>query len=207
MKTKTKFCIDCGKEGTSERRRCADCLTIHNNNRSKKNYSKLKREGKQGVRYGKIFCCICNEEMIKNRPNQVAHGKCKKMIVVSYNEHPRDERGMMFGRRIIIDLGLKITRKIIVHHIDENPINNSFGNLMIMSLSNHSRLHSFLREQWVINKGVYGDKLKVVWRKILIKLNYFWIQKLEIELIILDRDSLNLHEVVIDDKNIYMIKK
>ena len=206
MKTKAKFCIDCGKEGTVGRRRCTDCFSIYNRNRVKEYYNEFKILGKKRSRYGKINCCICNEEMIKNRPNQVAHGKCKKHNVVSYNGHPRDEKGMMVGRGIIINLGLNLSRKIIVHHIDENPTNKKNKNLMIMSTSIHGKIHGFLREQRIINKGIYGEKLDSIWKKILIKLNYVWIEKNNIQLIIIDYKS-DLKKIEIKSENIYMIKK
>lgn len=114
--------------------------------------------------------------MIKNRPNQIAHGKCKKKgLVIDYNKHPRDNSGkMMPARRFLINLGIKLDKNI-VHHIDENPMNNYFNNLMIMSIANHASLHSFIREQWVINKGIYGNKLESKWKNILIKLNFIYI--------------------------------
>ncbi len=150
---KTKLCIDCGKQGTVERRRCSECLIIYNKQRVRDYHKKISKLGIKLSRYGRINCCICNEEMIKNRPNQVAHGKCKKITTTPYNNQPRDKTGMMFGRRVVLNLGIKIPNKVIVHHIDENPINNSLKNLMIMSGKNHGKIHGFLREQRIINKG------------------------------------------------------
>ena len=205
MKTKTKSCIDCGKDGTIERKRCAVCLKTYNNNRAKQNYNNLKKAGKKKNRYGVINCCVCKEEMIKNHPNQVAHGKCKVRNTVSYNNHKRDKTGMMIGRRIVVDLGIKIPNGIVVHHIDENPLNNSFKNLMIISVKNHAKLHSFLKEQWVINKGIYGEKLDSVWRKILIKLNFIWIKQHNIKIVFLEKSS-SFKGVELEKDNLYMIK-
>jgi hypothetical protein len=202
MKTKAK-CVDCGSSEVEERNRCEECAKKYSREKSKKYYANLKKLGIKRGRYGIINCAICKEEMIKNRPNQVAHGECKKKEVVSYNDHPRDKGGMMLGRRVVLDLGIKIAKGIIVHHIDENPINNSFKNLMIMSVENHGRLHSFLREQWIINKGVYGDKLESVWKKILIKLNFVWIKKVGVELIKINPKDLS--ETDINKNCIYMI--
>lgn len=174
---KAKFCVDCGKEGTSERRRCSECLIIYNRKRASDYQKKISELGIKRSRYGIINCCICNEEMIKNRPNQLAHGKCRNRNIISYNIHPRDSKGMMVGRKVVLDLGILIPKKIVVHHIDENPMNNSLNNLMIMSISNHAKLHGFIKEQWVINKGIYGDRLESIWKKMLIKLNFIWIEK------------------------------
>lgn len=190
---KAKFCIDCGNEGTVERKRCSDCAVKYNRERVYAYNKKLRELGIKTNRYGIINCCICNEKMIKNRPNQVAHGKCRNRNITSYNIYPRDSKGMMMGRKVVFDLGILIPKKTVVHHVDENPLNNSLDNLMIMSSSNHSKLHGFIRGQWVINKGIYGDKLESVWRKILIKLNFIWIEKTNNKLILInDCKTINI---------------
>lgn len=206
MKTKAEFCIDCGNPETTERRRCKECNLIYNREKVRNYYERLKKSGKKRKRYGIINCCICKEEMIRNRPNQVAHGRCKKNDnIIDYNKNKRDKTGMMLGKRIVVDLGIKIPKGIIVHHVDENPINNSYKNLVIMSSENHGRLHKFLKEQWVINKGVYGDKLDSVWKKILIKLNFVWMKNSKIKLITLNTNS-DLSKIEIDNSKIYFLK-
>ena len=40
------------------------------------------------------------------------------------------------------ELGRKLDRKEVVHHINENPLYNDVNNLRIMSLSEHSKIHS-----------------------------------------------------------------
>lgn len=44
------------------------------------------------------------------------------------------------------ELGRKLRRDEVVHHIDENPKNNNLENLRIMSLSDHSRSHQLGKE-------------------------------------------------------------
>jgi len=54
------------------------------------------------------------------------------------------------GKRILIDehryimeqyLGRKLTKNEVVHHIDENKMNNNIENLQLLTRSEHSRLH------------------------------------------------------------------
>ena len=74
-----------------------------------------------------------------------------------------------------------------------------------MSIGNHASLHSFIRDQWVINKGIYGNKLESKWKNILIKLNFVWIKKQNKELININLNS-NLSNIKIDNDKIYMIE-
>lgn len=47
-------------------------------------------------------------------------------------------------------LGRKLGRHEIVHHVDENTLNNELSNLRIMSMGCHSQLHS-VTEKWSRN--------------------------------------------------------
>lgn len=40
------------------------------------------------------------------------------------------------------EIGRKLDRQEVVHHINGNPLDNDIGNLRIMSLSEHSRMHA-----------------------------------------------------------------
>jgi len=178
MKTKTKNCIDCNTNGTYQRRRCFDCYTKYNRKRVKDNYEHRKKKGIKIKRYGITQCVICKKELIKNRPNQIAHGKCKtRKLIMEYNDVPRTKDGKnTLARRMVLDLGIKLSSNQIVHHIDENPLNNICENFLIMSVSQHGSLHGFLREQWFINKSIYKKSIDKKWRKIVIELNFIWIE-------------------------------
>jgi len=206
MKIKAKNCIDCGIEGTYERRRCKKCAIAYNTTRVKAYYSNLKEEKIDRNRYGKINCCVCGHKMIKNRPNQISHGKCRTKQKMPYNNYPRDKKGMMVGRRTVINLGIKITAKQIVHHIDENPINNYPNNLLVMNRRNHRLLHAFLEAQWLLNKKLHGNKLENMWKEMLFKYNFIWIEESKIKLIELKigRDHVDIE---MNNEDIYCFKK
>lgn len=204
MKTKTKECVDCGAPETESRRRCAECLKIFQRKRVKEYYDNLKKNGKERLRYGKVKCCVCEKDLIKNRPDQVAHGHCKRKIKIDYNSYPRDKTGkVMMGRRTVLNLGIKLTKEVIVHHIDENPINNSLKNMIIMSRKNHITIHSFLKEQWYMNYKIHGKKLGKMWKSMLVKLNFIWMENKTV--IKLDSNK-DLSSITINKENIYIIK-
>lgn len=45
-------------------------------------------------------------------------------------------------------LGRKLKKGEVVHHIDENKLNNSFDNLIVLSRSDHTKLHIAKRRKY-----------------------------------------------------------
>lgn len=59
-------------------------------------------------------------------------------------EHPRAYRGMYVFEHVLIAekiLGRPLNKNEVVHHIDENPANNSPSNLAVMSRGRHTYIH------------------------------------------------------------------
>lgn len=63
------------------------------------------------------------------------------------------------AHRVIAEkvIGRPLNTKEIVHHIDCNRRNNTPDNLMIMSQSEHARLHNRLRKLWSDKRFKVGD--------------------------------------------------
>ena len=141
-----KRCVDCGKEEIYERRRCRECALIYNRERAKKIYQKNKEEGKQKKRYGIGVCEYCGKEMVLNKPTQFIHKDCYNAFMkkVSYEEYLLEQRGRYEARKVF-QMYSKIPDEWVVHHIDENPLNNNKSNLLGLSRKDHNALHSHLR--------------------------------------------------------------
>jgi hypothetical protein len=171
MNTK-KLCIDCNKNVSFERRRCKECVLIFNRERAKKYHRKDK------PRYGIISCDVCNDTLIKNRPDQTTHGKCKvnHKTIENYNKVLRSKKGNTLARQMILDLGFKLIKNIHVHHIDENPENNSLLNFMILSAKNHAKLHRFLEKQWSLSKKLDSSNLENCWDNLRDQLTTTWLE-------------------------------
>jgi len=61
----------------------------------------------------------------------------------------------VFSHHVVVCEGLQITevpKGWCVHHCDFNPYNNDFGNLVLMSLTDHVRLHASLKGATTISK-------------------------------------------------------
>lgn len=167
-----KICIDCNKNVSIERRRCKECVIIHNRERAKKNYKKDK------PRYGIINCDVCGQQMIKNRPNQTTHGKCRvyKKSNGDYNSVPRSKKGNTVAREIVLNLGFKLSKNMVVHHIDENTKNNILSNFWIINRKNHASLHRFLEKQWSLLRKLNGSNLENCWNSLRGQLTTTWLE-------------------------------
>lgn len=138
VKIKQKFCIDCGEEGTSERKRCEPCAKAYNRLRAKIRHAKYGR-----YNYGGAFCVVCNKPMIKWRKTQLTHKGC--VLAEGSSHQKRSKTGSTIGRSVVKSLGIIIPKGWVVHHIDSNYLNNSPENLMLLSASTHSSLHRYLQ--------------------------------------------------------------
>ena len=61
----------------------------------------------------------------------------------------------VFEHHIVVCLGMGLTcvpKGWCVHHCDLNKMNNSFDNLVLMTLGDHTRLHRFLESATTISK-------------------------------------------------------
>ena len=59
-----------------------------------------------------------------------------------YTKKQRDERhkGRAAARKIVSEIG-DIDKGLVVHHIDGDPTNNKHGNLILLTKSNHYKIH------------------------------------------------------------------
>jgi hypothetical protein len=169
---RNKLCVDCNKNVSVERKRCKECVLIYNRNRAKKYHRKDK------PRYGIINCDVCGEQMIKNRPNQTTHGKCKiqHKTVSNYNSVSRSKKGNTIARQMILDLGFKLTSGLVVHHVDENPENNILSNFWLINRKNHSYLHRFLEKQWSLLMKINSSNLENCWNNLRGQLTKTWLE-------------------------------
>ena len=146
---KRKLCKNCDSSDLEKGRGiCKAC----NRERARKNYAL------NGIKWRQTPNCICkacNRSFISWRKEQVICGECYRSSIQTgfkNNEYILNpKRSDHEHRTIAINLlGRKLDKNEVVHHVDENPKNNSIENLWVMSRHNHGKLHLFLRLQRVI---------------------------------------------------------
>ena len=164
-----KYCQICGCELPPLKRKwCDSCRKARKREYAKNKYKELINSGQKKKRYGIGICIYCEQEFIKNTPNQLAHGECyKKHIhktINDYNKVKRTKDGKAtFGRQTILNLGFKLNYNMVVHHKDENTNNNKLSNLVILNRKNHAQLHRLLEKNWSLLSKDNSSNLENCW--------------------------------------------
>lgn len=154
-----RVCKKCGCKLTTEKKWCESCRKENKREYARNKYKTLIENGGIKKRYGIGICIYCGKEFIKNRPNQLWHGECRRKnihkTVENYNKVARAKGTLnTIGRQTILNLGFKLSYNMCVHHLDENPNNNSLSNLVILNRKYHAQLHRFLEKNWsLLSKG------------------------------------------------------
>lgn len=152
---------------------------------AKKHYEENKKKGIVKKRYGIGICPYCGEEFIKNHPDQITHKKCMKVhkTVDDYNKVKRSNKGNTLGREKIFSLGFIITTNMVVHHLDENPSNNSLSNLLILNRQYHAKLHRFLEKNWSLLSKDNNSNLENCWNSLRGQLTTAWLETMSANVI------------------------
>jgi len=152
---------------------------------AKKHYEENKKKGIVKKRYGIGICPYCGEEFIKNHPDQITHKKCMKLhkTVDDYNKVKRSNKGNTLGREKIFSLGFIITTNMVVHHLDENPSNNSLSNLLILNRQYHAKLHRFLEKNWSLLSKDNNSNLENCWNSLRGQLTTAWLETMSANVI------------------------
>ena len=61
----------------------------------------------------------------------------------------------VFSHHVVVCEALGLTaipKGWVVHHCDENPYNNDFSNLVLLTVADHARLHAALKGSTTISK-------------------------------------------------------
>lgn len=182
-----KFCKNCGKELTTERKWCKECQKAKKREYGKNRYRSIINSGNILKRYGKTNCIVCGKTIIKNRKDQVLCYECYLAIrhktVDNYNSVKRTKDGKStLGRQVVLDLGLQLN-KMVVHHLDENPNNNSYDNLLILSKSNHAKLHRFLERNWSLLLKNNSSNLENCWNSLRVQLTTTWLETMSVKVL------------------------
>lgn len=162
-----RVCINCGKIGVKERKRCADCAKEYNRQRMKILYDK------QGKYYYDIIpCAICKEPMKVWRKDQVTHIHCRYKLNGHYEDKFSNVHHLV--RKLLKSWSVEVPIHYAVHHIDENPDNNTLENLCLLSVSNHNLFHRKLQQDFAA--WCNGDK-SITWEDTKISITQTWFKE------------------------------
>jgi hypothetical protein len=171
-------CRDCGKEKILvERNRCQECKFKYDYEKSHKSYLKRKNNGTL-KKYGEGICSVCHKKMVLNKPNQMTHKECVKglsLVKNDYNIYPRNKEGKTIAFGMVEEL-MEIQKGYVVHHLDGNPLNNTYDNFLVLSVKDHASLHSFLRKIRSVWLKDQISKNENCWKSIIAQETKTWLE-------------------------------
>ena len=173
-------CVSCGQERQVGRRLCSLCHVLHRREQEKQRYHLF------GQRKHQVRCSACDQIFDASRKVAKFCFDCRKLrtslaIPVSnnYTYIGKGPDGLYyFEHRLIAErlLGRKLTSDEVVHQVDGDPSNNQPGNLLIMSKSDHTRLHVFLLDQRVILEKSGNENPENCWKTLIVLQTTTWLE-------------------------------
>ena len=172
-------CIKCGNERDKGRKLCKKCYLEYKRN-------KYAQNGRHN--YGISNCITCGKEILLWKKDQLQCYNCsrihyKKNITNDY-ERGKGKRYSFLHRRIAEEiLNRKLNSNEIVHHLDDNHLNNDKSNLVIISRSVHGKIHAYMKKQRLIVKDIIDRNGEIYWQKYISLMCLFWLKINNIEYI------------------------
>lgn len=169
------ICKNCGGSRDKGRRLCRPC-----------NLERLKAVLASRPRY------MWNKECIACRCSYEAWRKTQKICSTCYKELTRLRSlkksasryvstripGQLEHREIAKKiLGRNLDKNEVIHHIDNNPVNNSHSNLLLLSSRNHVSLHQYLDLQRLIFEKSDTEDPEITWDALLLPLTLEWLKE------------------------------
>lgn len=174
-----KTCIieGCINECEKGRRYCREHYLERKRKQAKEHYIKFGR-----YNYNCI-CVLCGKHFIGARKETRF---CSKECLDNYykidshdvmGHYLFKEKTLINEHRAIVEelLHLKLSYNKVIHHLDGNPRNNSLNNLIILSRSNHTKLHAFLTKKKFELVKQFGENIDDYWNSIKVKISEEWL--------------------------------
>jgi hypothetical protein len=80
-------------------------------------------------------------------------------------------------------LNRELTTYEVVHHMDENPKNNEINNLVVLSRSDHGKLHKYLNLQRVILEKSNSENFENCWKLLIVPITTTWLETTSVNVI------------------------
>ena len=174
---KSLICKECGAEREVGRRLCKSCNARRVNSYPRYTWTKI--------------CSACNNSFEAWRKTQVLCKDCYELSknlsskTISTNNYvflkqPGKTEHRVFAESI---LGRKLQTNEIVHHVDDNPKNNSANNLMVLDRRAHGRLHKYLDQQRVILEKSSSENFENCWEALIAPITTTWLETTGVKVI------------------------
>lgn len=181
--SKQLICKKCGGPRDIGRRLCRPC-----------NLDRLKAKAKETPRYTwDKECLACKNGYKAWRKEQTICSKCYQDMVKLKSLNPSNNKYVsvkvngkfVHAHRALAEevLGRKLTTNEVVHHMDDNPKNNSVENLIVLSRTWHGRLHNYLYLQRVIFEKSKNENSENCWEALIVPMTTTWLETASVTVI------------------------
>jgi hypothetical protein len=171
---KELICKQCGGIRDKGRTMCHECYSVY------KRQMERDRHAKYGRHYYGISKCIkCGTEIKMWRKTQLFCFECSKTLGYSnYKDNNYQYTHYAWEHRELAEtlLGRKLTYNEVLHHMDEDTLNNSVNNLIVISRTNHGKLHSYLRIQRALLEQSCNGNLENCWNNLRVPMTTAWLE-------------------------------
>lgn len=181
-------CIKCGVEREKGSRYCRDCYLEKKREQAQERYKKNGR-----YNYGTTCCVICGESkiLLNNKSLSVCSDCYIKTNIFDNEEHPYtyvydvNTKKATWEHVLVAEdiICKKLNKNEVSHHIDGNPHNNSITNIMIISRSNHAKLHMYMKRVYFETLKHNKDNPENTIDFDFVKNTYEWLEKNNVEYI------------------------
>ena len=117
------------------------------------------------VKQEEVVCDLCGKRFMKKRSDiaRSQHNFCSEECYRNYVELMKEnKKGLIYNGkpvyRIMVEqkLGRELTQDEEVHHIDGDHFNNDISNLIVLSKTEHSKIHASWKDRNEAGKFVEG---------------------------------------------------
>lgn len=167
-------CKNCGKDRDKGRRLCVAC-----------NKQRLLAIARSKPRFmWDLFCLACGDIFTSWRKDSKLCKSCLKLKLEIASRTKSTNKYVMTNipghtqHRDIAQavIGRVLHKDEVVHHVDDNPTNNSLSNLMVLSRPVHASLHQYLDLQRVILEKSKNENAENCWKTLIVPLTTAWLE-------------------------------
>jgi hypothetical protein len=174
-----KMCSECGKNPKMDKRRV--CHRCYLDRRKKQYYNKGGEASKK--RYGKSNCKLCGSEIKLGKPTQKYCWECSvkisKISTNSTNNYQYSGNSeTIWEHQVHAEklLERKLKTHEVVHHCNGDPKDNKLSNLILISKTQHGRLHQFIKEQRALMEKSINEQDENCWKTLIAQMTTTWLE-------------------------------
>lgn len=197
----------CGEKREIGRKMCRKCYLSHKSHQAKDKYLKFGR-----YKYTCI-CEACGETYTTTSKVSRICSSCWKFsssFALPLNPYENAGGGnYSWKHRRIVETMLK--RKLsfneVIHHINENPTDNSLTNLLVISRKDHLKLHTLLRIERVIFEKSKNENPVNCWDTLRVQITTTWLETANVNVIKISEIGQSAAKPLNSEKNMRKVQR